>query len=82
MAASREKSIRNNYYSTHLIYLLRHSNRIHFLTDLAAGLDNLGIGGVADVDEADLVVLAVEAAGKGLVAELEPVRAHDNRIFY
>ena len=54
--------------------------RVHVLADAAAGGDDLGVGRAADVDEADLVVLAVAAAGRRLILVLEPVRADDDGI--
>jgi predicted dehydrogenase len=43
---------------------------VHPVADLPYGLDRLRVRAVADVQQADLVVFAVAAAGGGLVAEL------------
>ena len=54
--------------------------RIHILSDLPGRFGQLRIGGVGDIDEADLVALAVPAARQRLVAKLEPVRPDHGRI--
>ena len=45
-----------------LTALLPATQLVHFLGRRAAGVDGFGVGRVADVDEADLVVLFVERA--------------------
>ncbi len=56
------------------------SDLIHCFADGAGSGGKLGVGSVADVDKADLVVLAIAAADEGLVAVLEPVRANEERV--
>src|SRR3954447_15252026 len=45
-----------------------------------SGIDQLAIRTVGDVEQADVVVLAVETAGGRLVHPLKPVRADDVRV--
>ena len=44
------------------------------------GVEQFAVWSVGHVDQSDVVVLAVEAAGGGLVDPFEPVRAHDGRV--
>lgn len=54
---------------------------VHFGGDFAARFEHFAVGGVGDVNEADLVVFFVEgAAGERFVHELEPVGADELRV--
>ena len=53
---------------------------VHVLSDLPRGAAEVRIRPVADIDEPDLVRLAVAASEQRLVAVLEPVAADDARI--
>ena len=53
---------------------------VHRLADGAGGASELWVRTVADVDEADLICLAVAAPEKRLVAVLEPVAADYQRM--
>lgn len=58
----------------------RRSNLVQPIADSTRGSDDLRVGRIADVDESDLIVLAVAAASNVLFTILEPVRADDVRV--
>ena len=57
-----------------------HSRRVQGATNVAYRIDCFRVGFIANVDQSNLIILAVAAARRRLIAVLKPVRANEARI--